>query len=64
MDLEFVYIMEHAVRGISSACRLNSDWDNCSVCPFKIYCDVLEEAGFGTPDEDKFLDTIQDYLSY
>ena len=52
---EFVEQMIEAMNVMQMACKGNDTWDDCQYCPFGTYCDVLEENGLGTPDEDRFL---------
>lgn len=52
---DFVERMREAMFVMQEACKLNDNWRDCMNCPFKVYCDVLEENGLGTPDEDRFM---------
>lgn len=54
--MEFVEKIKEAMQMLHDACKMNDTWRNCKYCPFKDYCDVIEEACLGTPDEDGFID--------
>lgn len=49
--MSFVKAMKEAMKLIYAACKQNDEWANCYRCPFRDYCDVIEQAGMGTPDE-------------
>ena len=54
--MKFTTKIKEAMELLHEACKMNDDWVNCSHCPFIEHCNALEEAGFGTPDEDGFLE--------
>ena len=53
--MNFIEAMNEAMKKLHEACKTNEDWLNCRLCPFGDYCDAIEEAGLGTPDERNFL---------
>ena len=53
--MDFIIKMNEAMTMIHEACKLNDEWVKCGKCPFIEYCNVIEEAGFNTPDSDEFL---------
>lgn len=55
--MDFISKMEEAMMLLQKACESNEEWANCVRCPFVDYCNTLEEAGFGTPDDDDFLNS-------
>ena len=54
--MDFISKMEEAMVLLQEACKMNDEWAKCNDCPFGDYCDTLEREGFGTPDEDTFLE--------
>lgn len=54
--MDFTVKIKVAMELLHEACKMNDEWANCSDCPFVDYCDALEEAGFGTPGEEFFLE--------
>lgn len=52
--MEFITKIKEAMELLHKACKMNDEWANCSKCPFLDYCNALEKAGFGTPDEEFF----------
>ena len=36
---------------ITEGCQQQREWTECQNCPFRNYCDTIEEAGYNTPDE-------------
>lgn len=54
--MDFTIKIKEAMVLLHEACKMNDEWIYCTKCPFKDYCDTLEEAGFGTPDEDEFIE--------
>lgn len=54
--MEFIAKIKEAMELLHEACKMNEEWRNCQYCPFGDYCNSLEEAGFGTPDEVEFLE--------
>ena len=56
MTKDFTIKIKEAMTLLHEACKMNDEWVKCSKCPFNDYCDTLEEAGFGTPDEDEFIE--------
>lgn len=48
--MDFIEAMKKALLALQHACSMNDQWVNCKVCPFSKYCDVIEEAGLGTPE--------------
>lgn len=54
--MDFTIKMKEAMTMLHEACKANENWADCRFCPFSKYCDALEEAGFGTPDEEDFLE--------
>ena len=56
--MDFTVKIKEAMTLLHEACKMNDEWIKCSKCPFVDYCDTLEEAGFGTPDEDEFLEQL------
>lgn len=53
--MDFVKEIKKAMLHLQEACRLNDAWKNCWECPFKEYCDVIEEAGLYLPDSEYFM---------
>ena len=49
--MDFITEMLSAMSQIISACEKNTEWSNCYKCPFMDQCDVLQDAGLGTPEE-------------
>lgn len=43
--------MAKAIRDLQNACNENDEWRGCWECPFKKFCDILEETGVGNPEE-------------
>lgn len=43
--------MKKAMTDLQSACKENEEWNDCWECPFKRFCDVLEETENGNPEE-------------
>ena len=54
--MNFTTKIKEAMVLLHEACKMNDEWIHCIECPFKDYCDTLEETGFGTPDEDEFIE--------
>lgn len=54
--MDFTIKIKEAMTLLHEACKMNDEWINCYKCPFVEYCDALAGAGFGTPDEDEFLE--------
>ena len=54
--MEFVEKIRQAMQMLHDACAMNDTWRNCQYCPFKDYCDAMEEADLGTPDDPSFLE--------
>lgn len=54
--MDFIDMMKEGMEKIQEACRMNEEWNQCPFCPFVDYCDVIEGAGLGTPDEEDFLE--------
>lgn len=37
---------------IKEGCSEQTEWTKCHECPFKTFCDVLEENGYEVPSEE------------
>lgn len=46
----WVGVMKRAMQEIKDACATNGNWNDCWKCPFKEYCDALEEKGLDVPE--------------
>ena len=42
--------MKKAMQEIKGACTENGNWGDCWKCPFKEYCDILEEQEIDIPE--------------
>ena len=61
--MDFTIKIKEAMELLHEACAMNEEWANCARCPFDDYCDALEEAGFGTPDQIGFLKVEDGYIN-
>ena len=54
--MDFIIKMKEAMVLLHEACRMNDEWNQCPFCPFVDYCDAIDGAGLGTPDDNEFLE--------
>ena len=54
-SMDYIIKMKEAMQFLHEACKMNEAWADCMHCPFGDYCDAMEEAGLGTPDDEDFL---------
>ena len=56
--MDYITKIKEAMQLLHEACKMNEVWADCMHCPFGDYCDAMEEAGLGTPDDEKFIEFI------
>lgn len=50
MALTWKNQMKIGMKIIQLACEKNTSWALCENCPFRFYCDIIEEKTGDTPD--------------
>lgn len=52
--MTYIEAVNSAINALMDACAMNDEWKKCRECPFGNFCDLLEVAGWGTPDDEEF----------
>lgn len=47
--------MLEAMKAIQEACNMNTAWADCDKCPFRVYCDAIEQNDLQIPASLKFI---------